>query len=431
MTNIVHIIFLERRYYMNFFDVVFTSTICVLFPLLIYLISLVYMNITNDGDKINNYLFELALISTMFLIIKLTNGKYNNYTFVLLNISLLFSYIRNNKKLSILISISLVLYFHFVLKYNLLLLVIEYITYFLIYLITYRKNKKVSITIDWFTLVKTFFFALYIYYYSINISFSFLFNRVFILMIVFYSCASIYNILLVKGEDIVKINNSIKSLEKEKTLRDSLFKLTHEVKNPIAVCKGYLDMLNLNDYNTSKKYIGIVKNEIERTLIIMDDFLEYSKISIDKNIMDINYLLEDTLSSMMLIFKKNRVDVDINVSDDEIFIYGDYNRLKQVVINVLKNSIEAGKEKDNFKISVFGELKKNKYRILISDNGSGMTKEELDNLGTPFYTTKKNGTGLGVLLSREIVELHGGEIIYSSTKDEGTDVEIIIPCIET
>ena len=414
---------------MSFFDVILISSIGVMFPLLVYLISLAYLNITNVDSKINDSIFELVLISTLFLIVKLTNGNYNNYTLVLMNISLLFSYIRNNKKLSIFISIGLVIYFHGVLNYNILILVVEYLTYYLLDSFLNKKNKTASHTIHWFTLSKSFFFSLYMYYCNINISIPLIFSRVFIVMIVFYACSSLYYILLIKGEEIVNLNNSLKILEKEKTLRESLFKLTHEIKNPIAVCKGYLDMLNLEDYNCSKKYIGIVKNEIERTLILMDDFLDYSKITVEKNIMDGNLLLEDTINSMMLIFKKNNIKTDIHINDNEIFIDGDYNRLKQVIINVLKNSVEAGKDKDNFVIRIYTKKVKNKFKLIISDNGIGMTKEQLDKLGTPFYTTKKNGTGLGVLLPREIIELHEGEIIYSSCKDEGTDVEITIPCL--
>ena len=175
-------------------------------------------------------------------------------------------------------------------------------------------------------------------------------------------------------------------------------------------------MLNLNDNKNSEKYINIIKNEIERTLILMDDFLDYSKVTVSKNIMDINFLLEDVINSMMLIFKNKNIDVKINMIDEEVFINGDYNRLKQVIINILKNSIEAGKEKEDFAIDISTKIEDDNFKVIISDNGIGMTKEELENLGMPFYTTKKNGTGLGVLLSREIVELHDGEIIYSSIK---------------
>ena len=416
---------------MSFFDVILISTIGVIFPVLIYLICLAYMNVTNKDKKANDTLFDLSLITIIFLIFRLTNGKYSDYTFVLINISLLFSYIRNNKKLCIVLSIGLIIYFHIDLQYNIFLLIFEYITYYLIHILLYRKHKNPFSTIDWFTLTKAFFFSIYIYYYNIDSSFVILFSRVFLVMIIFYFCSIIFYYLIVKGEEIIELNNSLKDLEKEKTLRDSLFKLTHEIKNPIAVCKGYLDMLNLNDYNNAKKYVGIIKSEIERTLILMDDFLDYSKISVEKNIMDINYLLEDTLNSMMIVFKKNNIKTIINISEEEVFIDGDYNRLKQVIINVLKNSVEAGKEKNNFSIRVSGVKEGSFFKIVISDNGTGMTEEELNNLGTPFYTTKKNGTGLGILLSREIIELHNGEMIYSSTKDEGTDVEIIIPCLET
>ena len=215
MTNITHIIQLERRYYMSFFDVILVSSVGVLFPLLIYLICLAYMNITNDGKKINDSIFELVLLSTIFLIIRLTNGKYNNYTIVLMNIPLLFSYIRDNKKIAIFISIGLILYFHSVLNYNIIFLLIEYISYFIIHLFFHRRDGSSKNTIDWFTLTKALFFSIYIYYLNINSSFLLIFSRVFLLMIVFYFCSNIYYFLLIKGEEIIELNNSLKILEKE------------------------------------------------------------------------------------------------------------------------------------------------------------------------------------------------------------------------
>ena len=84
----------------------------------------------------------------------------------------------------------------------------------------------------------------------------------------------------------MNINTAMKELEKEKVLRTSLFKLTHEIKNPLAVCKGYLDMLDLNNQEKVDKYIPIVKGEIERTLTLMDDYLDYTKVKINKEEVD-------------------------------------------------------------------------------------------------------------------------------------------------
>jgi len=265
--------------------------------------------------------------------------------------------------------------------------------------------------------------------YYTNSNFINIFNKILVAVIVFYLCSITYYFILSKIEEIVNLNNSLKQLEKEKTLRNSLFKLTHEIKNPIAVCKGYLDMFDINNKKNAEKYINIIKNEIERTLIIMDDFLDYSKIKLNKNIMDIVLLLEETTDSMSPLFKKNNVEIDMDLEDDEVYIDGDYNRLKQVLVNIIKNAIEATSDKDKAKVCLTTKIENKNIKISISDNGVGIDKEEINNIGKAFYTTKVKGTGLGVLLSKEIIDLHEGSIDYYSIKGRGTTVTIVLPIL--
>ena len=97
-----------------------------------------------------------------------------------------------------------------------------------------------------------------------------------------------------------------------------------------------------------------------------------------------------------------------NRNDQEIYFNGDYERLKQVIINILKNACEACTE--NGKIEISSNLYKNYLDILIEDNGIGMDEETLKNIKEMFYTTKQNGTGLGVALSNEIIKSHNGEL---------------------
>ena len=186
-------------------------------------------------------------------------------------------------------------------------------------------------------------------------------------------------------------------------------------------------MINLNDSKTTFKYLNIIKNEIGRTLTIMDDFLDITKVKVEKNIMDINYLLEDVSNSMKPLFKENNIKLETYLLDDEIYINGDYNRLKQVFINIIKNAIESKSEKRNLIVKISCVLEKNDYIITVKDNGVGMTNEELNEIGKAFYTTKNKGTGLGVLLSKEIIELHNGTISYTSIKGKGTNVELKLP----
>ena len=102
--------------------------------------------------------------------------------------------------------------------------------------------------------------------------------------------------------------------------------------------------------------------------------------------------------------------------------------MKQVFVNILKNALEARKEEEPLNVQI--EVKKSlkAVKIIIKDNGIGMDKNTLDKITEIFYTTKANGNGLGVVLSKEIVEMHHGTINYKSQKEKGTTVTITLPC---
>jgi len=155
---------------------------------------------------------------------------------------------------------------------------------------------------------------------------------------------------------------------------------------------------------------------------MIQDGLNISKDKIDYEILDINILLEDVTDTLRLLFKKNNINYKINYLDDDIYVLGDYEKLKQVLINIIKNSVEA-KEKD-LKIEILIYLSKNNICISIKDNGSGI--EELDQIGKK-YSNKINGTGLGTIFCKNIIEKHQGKLIYESIKNEGTTVNILLP----
>ena len=214
-------------------------------------------------------------------------------------------------------------------------------------------------------------------------------------------------------------------VKEENKLRDSLFKLTHEIKNPIAVCKGYLDMINLDNIDKSRTYIGIIKSEIDRSLNVISDFMCYTKIKINREEFDMTMLLDEIYESFSILANNKNIKFNYHNEYDEIYLWGDYDRLKQVFVNVIKNSIESIEDDGIIDIDV---LLDNKYvKIIVSDNGIGMTPAELDNIKEMFYTTKQNGTGLGVALSNEIILSHNGIMNYESEKNKGTKCIIELP----
>ena len=227
-----------------------------------------------------------------------------------------------------------------------------------------------------------------------------------------------------KLDNTFKLYKTLDDIHNDKLISSSLFKITHEIKNPLAVCKGYLDMYDSNNTDHSKRYIPIIKEEIDRTLILLNDFLSMSKLSINNDIIDINMLLEQVLENLSILFKKNNIKIKSNIDNNEIYINADYNRLTQVFVNILKNSIESIEK--NGVIELTNYIEKNNIVIKIKDNGIGI--KDIEKIKEPFFTTKLNGTGLGVPLSIEIIKKHNGTIDYNSD-NSGTTVTVKLPII--
>ena len=393
-------------------------------PLAIYLINVAYNN--NYKKSYDKYFLSITLIFQTLLFILL-----RDYTksLILINIPILISYLKRYELTSIILSIMIGFYYILFLKYNIYFIFFEYVLYFVIYLIINKKVLSPGILIYIFIFIKSMILAVETFYFNTpNEPFIINFILVFSKVLIFYLSSYLVFIFLLRGEEIMNLNGALKELEREKVLRTSLFKMTHEIKNPIAVCKGYLDMLDLNDKKKIDKYIPIIKGEIERTLTMMDDYLEYTKIKINKDIADIYMLLDEVIASLNLFFKENNITINLNIPDEELYLEIDYNRIKQVLVNILKNAHEAlDSKKGNMIIKINTKLTKNYFLIIVEDNGIGMDRETLNNVTNLFFTTKKNGTGLGTSLSKEIIELHGGYLKYLSEVNVGTKVIIALP----
>ena len=398
--------------------------IIIILPITMYLLNIAYNN--NYKKRIDKYVLPLILIIEVIIFIIFRNSL---NSLIIINIPLLIAYLKRYEITSIILSIMMFIYYVLYFKYNLYFIFFEYTLYFVIYLIFNQKilNKKMLLYI--FIFIKSMILSIEIFYININ-------NNLFIVnildvfgkMLIFYICSYLVFIFLERGEEIMNLNTAIKELEREKVLRTSLFKMTHEIKNPIAVCKGYLDMLDINDKKKINKYIPIIKGEIDRTLTLMDDYLDYTKIKINKDITDIYMLLDEVGKSLNLYFKENKIIFENNIPDSELYLNIDYNRIKQVIINLLKNASEARDiRKNKMIIKINAKIIKNTFYIIIEDNGIGMDNYTLNNVTNLFFTTKNNGTGLGTSLSKEIIELHGGSIKYESKLNIGTKVTIKLP----
>ncbi len=417
---------------MSFIEMIVRSMFFLLCPLAIYLLYTIYeKNISSEEKDLS---FSIAILSSIYFILKFDSFVFLGYPIILFDIPLILSFYKKRTMLAIIVSIILIIYQNMVLGFNFWLLIIEYLIYLVFYLVFYRnlrnrKNLKPINIVTAFIIIKSFMLSFSVFLY-IKPEEEFTTNLfyLFIIIIVLTIVTNLVVYFFTKGEKIVELRSDLNKIEREKELRRSLFKVTHEIKNPIAVCKGYLDMLDINDKKKVRKYIPIIKSEIARTLVLLDDFLDYTKIKITKEEMDLSLLIEELQLSLVDLFKKNHIKVRFNTLDDDIYIEADYNRLKQVLINILKNAVEAKDvNKKIMTIDVDTVVLDDVIKIIIKDNGIGMDNDTLMNMSKMFFTTKRKGSGLGVSLSKEIIEQHDGEILYESKLGVGTITTIILP----
>ena len=400
---------------MSFFNNIILNLILVLFPILIYFILKIYL----FSNKKENYCFVIMTIMSIIILFAFSKISFLELSIALF-IPILFNYIKGNKYLSILISIFMIFINYYLFNINLYLLIVEYLTYLITYIILYKKNILITNFINRFIIIRSFFLSFYVFSIYYNKSFNVNVLYLFFSIIISYLLSFTYYYLLNKKISVKEIEEMSIKIENQENIRNYLCAVTHELKNSLCISKGYLDMLKKDSKRS--EYLRIIRKEVNRSIEMIQDGLSLSKDKINYEILDINLLLEDVSNTLEGLFKKNKIKYRINYIDDDIYILGDYEKLKQVLINVLKNSVES--KENNLKIEIDNHIFRNEICISIKDNGEGI--KDLNQIAKG-YSNKYNGMGIGTTFSKNVITKHNGKIIYESVKGEGTTVNILLP----
>ena len=409
---------------MDFINDIVLNLILVSFPFLMYFIYNCYREL--KCEKYNDLLLDVALVSSLYLCFKYGNVDNDMCALLFCNLPIVVAYLKNQSSVGVLLSIIIVGYAYTYLDVSIVWLILKYGSYFLVFCIGRKKEIREN-TFIMIMVVLQGIFLTFQFFYNFSSWDEYSLLGIVGVMMLFYLLPFVMLYLFKLANQVTRLHLTVSELERDMQIKNSLFKITHEVKNPIAVCKGYLDMLDVYDAEKASKYIPIIRGEIARSLDIMSDFMEFSKIKIDKELIDINMLLEDIEIDMGLFISSKNIVFSCKLVRDEVYVEGDYSRLKQVFINMIKNSMEAIEGEG--KIEIITHILKGQYYIEISDNGCGMDKETLDRVKEMFFTTKVKGTGSGVSLSNEIIRAHNGSIDYSSRVGKGTKVVVKLPIV--
>ena len=244
-----------------------------------------------------------------------------------------------------------------------------------------------------------------------------------------------YGFILV-GTDITDLENSF-----EKTLRQEKLAIlgqlgagiVHEVRNYLSTVKGRSQIIELLSANDAiKRHAKNISKDVNDINNIMNEFLFLAKpqnTDLKKaSITEIFQSIESMISSSSLV---HGVNININLSNDNRYILCDESQIKQVILNLCKNAVEVVIGKDEAKIIIDSGYNESTDEIFIrvTDNGPGIPQENLEKIGTPFFTTKKNGTGLGLSTCFRIIKNHKGRISVESEFGKGASFTVFLPCI--
>ncbi|WP_144555461.1 HAMP domain-containing sensor histidine kinase [Bacillus sp. X1(2014)] len=220
----------------------------------------------------------------------------------------------------------------------------------------------------------------------------------------------------------------IKHSERLKTTGQLAAAVAHEIRNPLTVVKGFLQLYEKdNTYiEHSKRHFSLMINELNTAEQVISQYLSIAKPDKDTetelvNVKSILQSVTDLLNTYGLLHDKKLV---LRMVED-CYIAANTIEFKQLLINIIKNAIEASKAGDV--VIVTAEGKRDLVEIKVIDSGQGMSKEEMDSLGTPFYSLKSKGTGLGMMICFNIATKYKGTIDFDSVKGNGTTVTIRFP----
>jgi PAS domain S-box-containing protein len=211
--------------------------------------------------------------------------------------------------------------------------------------------------------------------------------------------------------------------------------LAHEIRNPLGLIKSYTYIIEKHRINEICSHaVSVINNSINRINKLIENLLRFSRLSNDEAQL---VVVKNFVESIINIEKEKAEQKGISIS---CIFGGEYERpilvnnevLGMVLINLLNNSIDSfcDIEREDKKIHVKLSVEEGSLCVGIADNGCGIEKTELDNIFDPFYSTKENGTGLGLYIISTEISNNGGKITVESNPGEGTAFEIILPIME-
>lgn len=226
--------------------------------------------------------------------------------------------------------------------------------------------------------------------------------------------------------DIHRLRSEMQERERFRLISQLSTVFAHEIRNPMQVTRGFLQLLDEPELPIKKKeYIQISIEELDRANQIIHDFLSFGSPSTNMEKFDVADQLERVANIITGYSLNQNVEVKTELQKN-CWIYANPQKLNQSLINILKNAVESMPNGGTVWITC-NPAEDGYIQIVIKDEGVGMTQKQINQLGSPFYSLKEKGTGLGMMVSMQIIHSLQGKIKVTSQKNIGTQITILIP----
>jgi signal transduction histidine kinase len=233
------------------------------------------------------------------------------------------------------------------------------------------------------------------------------------------------------SRDITELRNlreRVVHSERMAALGELAARVAHEIRNPLISIGGFARRLEKKLSGDIQEYAKIIVNEVSRLENILKEILGFVKSSrVNKNSVSINELMTNIVDFIAPEMDEKNNTVEKELSEVPIVSLIDPDRIKEAILNIVSNAAQAT---DHGTITVRTGVEGGEAVIEITDTGCGIKDEDMKNIFNPFFTTKQQGTGLGLAVTHKIIQEHSGKIKVKSTWGGGTVFKIYLPVEE-
>ncbi len=239
-----------------------------------------------------------------------------------------------------------------------------------------------------------------------------------------------YERLKEQSDQFRLIEEKLRQTERLSTLGELTASLAHEVRNPLGSIKGVAEILS-EEYEESgenREFVDILQMEVSRLNEVVGNYLNFAKTNrVQKKPTNLVEVLQSTLALVRVKINHSGIRMSVHFPEAPVVVLGDEHLLRQAFLNLILNAINAMPDGGDLKVNL--SEKEEIVEICLKDSGVGIPENKMKDIFRVFYTTRESGTGLGLPISKRIIEGHDGKLLLKSENQKGTQAIIILPKI--